>query len=284
MSPKVTRRRLQGVRSIVRFNWHFYAEALAAVLVLSLAGALAPGWLGGAALVAALAVAAAVSASLLASFYAYDASGFYRFDWLEPVVAGGTRAGNFHAGFDETSALLEARFAGIELQAFDFYDPERHTEVSIRRARKAQPPHPGTRSITTSTIPLPNASLDLALCILSAHEIRNRAERVAFFREIRRVLAAGGRAVVAEHFRDLPNILAYTVGAGHFLPRSEWAATFAAAGLRVVDELEPNALITVVMLERGGQPWPESVGPRAQPPFTRRQTPARKAAATRRPA
>ncbi len=67
------------------------------------------------------------------------------------------------------------------LQVFDFYDPHLHTEISIKRARKAYPAHPNTQSIQTSSIPLPNEVADSIFLVLAAHEIRNHAERARFF-------------------------------------------------------------------------------------------------------
>src|SRR5439155_13733602 len=118
-----------------------------------------------------------------------------------------------------------------EMIVFDFYDPAKHTEASIRRARKAFPPFPGTLSISTGHIPLENCSAGKIFAILSAHEIRNAEERNAFFCELNRMLSASGRIVVVEHLRDSANYLAYNIGAFHFHSRSAWQSTFQAARL-----------------------------------------------------
>ena len=44
-----------------------------------------------------------------------------------------------------------------------------------------------------------------------------------FFRELKRVLAPGGRVIVTEHLRDLANIAAYSIGAWHFHQRARVA-------------------------------------------------------------
>jgi SAM-dependent methyltransferase len=249
MAQPVKRRPFQGVWTIIRFNWHFHTIALAAIAVLWVAAVALSGL---AALVCALfAVSAAftVMMSLIATWHAYDASGLYQLGWLAPELDHARRAGNIHAGFDETSILLKHEFRDITWHVFDFYHPAKHTEISIRRARRAQAPSPETIAIQTDHIPLADASLDRALLILAAHEIRDHDERVSFFRELKRVLAPGGRVIVTEHLRDFANIAAFSVGAWHFHPREEWLATFHAAGFRVAREFRNNLLITTFVLE-----------------------------------
>ena len=125
----------------------------------------------------------------------------------------------------------------------------RHTEVSIRRARRAYPPFPGTRPVSTrAPLPLPDHAIDLAVAFLAAHEIRDPAERAAFFREIRRVTRPTGRVVVVEHLRDPANFLAYTVGFLHFHSRRAWRATFRAAGLQVAQEIKITPFLTAFIL------------------------------------
>jgi SAM-dependent methyltransferase len=249
MAEPLNRRPFQGVWTIIRFNWHFHAIALAAIALL-LAGAV---FLSGLAamICALLAVCAAFSVvlSLLATWHAYDSSGLYQMSWLAPELDHVRHAANIHAGFDETTILLKSAFSGLSWHVFDFYDPSKHTEISIRRARRAHPPLPDTMPIRTDHIPLNDRSLDRALLILAAHEIRDHDERVKFFRELKRVLAPGGRVIVTEHLRDLVNITAYSIGAWHFHPRAEWLATFHEAGFHVAREFRNNLLITTFVLK-----------------------------------
>ena len=249
MARPLKRRPFQGVWTIIRFNWHLHAIALAAILIL-LAGAV---YLSGYAALfcAVLAVCSVISVllSLLATWHAYDSSGLYQVSWLAPELEHARRAANIHAGFDETTALLKSAFSDIIWQVFDFYDPAKHTEISIRRARRAHPPSPETMPTRTDHLPLADASLDRVLLILAAHEIRDHDERVAFFRELKRVLAPDGRVIVTEHLRDLANTAAYSIGAWHFHPRAEWIATFQAAGFHIAREFRNNLLITTFVLE-----------------------------------
>jgi SAM-dependent methyltransferase len=229
------RQPFQGVSNIVRFNWHFYLIALVGVgLGLWLAS-----WLGGWWFVAGVCVAFGVVAtlivSLIVSWYIYDRSDLYRLSWL-PDLEPGSSIVNIHAGFDETSALLAKRYPEANLQVFDFYDPELHTEISIKRARKAYAAYPGTISIPTAAVPLEDKSVDVIFLLLAAHEIRNAAERAQFFALLGQALKPGGRIIVTEHLRDPANFLAYTVGAFHFLPYEDWQRTFENAGLAIAKE------------------------------------------------
>ncbi|RYG41354.1 MAG: methyltransferase domain-containing protein, partial [Chitinophagaceae bacterium] len=117
-------------------------------------------------------------------------------------------------------------------------------------ARKAYPLFPGTQKITTGHLPLESGSIDMAFLILAAHEIRKEQERIIFFRELHRALKPGGRIIVVEHLRDLPNFIAYTIGFLHFLSRGTWLKTFSGAGLRVDAQRKINPFINLFILEK----------------------------------
>ncbi|MEO1451461.1 MAG: methyltransferase domain-containing protein, partial [Bacteroidota bacterium] len=221
----------QGVLNIIRFNWHFYLIAGIGIVGLFVVMNWLPdsfqiwGWLG------IFLVIFPLSVSLLVSWYVYDLSGLYHLKWLnEEVLPSDALLVNIHAGFDETSSLLKTKFPEANLRVLDFYDPALHTEVSIRRARKAYPPYPGTESISTQKLPFASNSVDRVCLIFAAHEIRDEAERIAFFRELKRILKPDGKVWLTEHLRDIPNFLAYNIGFLHFHERSTWEKTFSAAG------------------------------------------------------
>jgi len=246
------RRPLQGLVTVLRFNWHFFVLALLGIIALPLVS----WWLAPCYLTIALILAAAgslvIAISTAATLHAYDLTGLYELRWIEPWMPGTLAAANIHSGFDETTLLLREKYPHTDWQVFDFHDPEKHTEVSIKRARAAHPPQSGTRSITTSQIPLESVTLDRIILILAAHEIRDHDERVTFFRELHRVLADDGMVIVTEHLRDVSNIISYTIGAWHFHPRPEWLATFADAGFHVAAEMKNNLLITTFILSKHG--------------------------------
>lgn len=242
------RKPLQGVWNIIRFNWHFYAIAFGALLFfLIIANYLHLQYLY---ILCAL-IFAPILISLVASFYVYDWSGLYDLKWIETDNSEKIIV-NINAGFDETSALLNDKFETAELIALDFYNPQTHTEISIKRARKAYPPFPNTQAVTTENLPLSNNSADKIFVILSAHEIRNDAERVRFFKELRRTLKPNGQIYVTEHLRDTANFLAYNIGFFHFFSRGSWLKVFANSNLNIEREKKLTPFISTFILNKNG--------------------------------
>jgi hypothetical protein len=155
---EAVRKPFQGIINIIRFNWHFYLIAFVAISLLYF---IAGFWMKNpllANLVSAV-VLLPVLISLLISYYVYDRSGLYALNWLTIDNSRPEHMINIHAGFDETSTILRKKFPLAHLSVFDFYDPAKHTEVSIKRARKAYPPYPSTIQINTEVIPLAAASV-----------------------------------------------------------------------------------------------------------------------------
>lgn len=250
---KLNRRAFQGTWNIIRFNWPFYVLSGAFVVLLLIIRnyLLVPfHYLLDALLVLTL---WSTFVSLIVSWYVYDHSNLYSLDWLGGLAINkADEIVNINAGFDETSILLADRFPEMNITVCDFYDPNKHTAPSIRRARSAYPPLPGTRKVSTDAIPLGDGSVDKIFAILSAHEIRDPQERGAFVRELGRLLASKGQIIVAEHLRDVANTLAYNVGALHFHTRSEWLRTFNAGQLLVEREVKITPFITAFFLIKDG--------------------------------
>jgi len=243
------RRRFQGVANILHFNWPLFAAAVAGAaiaIVIALAWDSPLRWLLSG--IVALAIFAVV-VSLMASWWLYDHSPLYELPWLEDdadtkVVV------NIHAGFDETSETLRLKFPEAEIFIWDFYDPARHTEASIRRARVAFPPAAGSVSISADSLPLHDGAADVVCVFMAAHEIRQPEERDRFFRELHRILRPGGKVFVTEHLRDLPNALAYSLGVLHFHPQAAWRKSFAQAGLNLMAEIKTTPLVSTFVLAR----------------------------------
>jgi hypothetical protein len=253
--PKLQRKKLQGIRNIIRFNWHFYVMALLAIFVLCVLQAFTKTIL----LVylyhlLAFFVFVNTFMSLAVSLYVYDLSNLYSLNWLDDVLLENlpknAKLVNIHAGFDETSSLLAQKYNEANLQVFDFYDQQKHTEISIERARKAYPPYPNTQKITTQDIPLPNNSIDYIFLLFAAHEIRNDEERNIFFSILANKLTENGKLIVVEHLRDIPNFLAYTIGFLHFFPKKLWFTTFQQANLQILQEQKITPFVSVFTLSK----------------------------------
>jgi SAM-dependent methyltransferase len=246
------RRPLQGLINIVRFNWPFYIGAFGALLSIQLTSLNAPTTLHLPLDLATVVIAVPVLLSLLASAYIYDFSSLYKLRWLPSIKNGAANIVNIHAGFDETSVILAHKYPGAALSVFDFYDAKTHTEPSIRRAREAYPAYRDTKSISTSFALTDTAFADLVVVAFAAHEIRQPEERTAFFQCVAKIVKPDGCIVVAEHTRDIPNFLAYSVGCFHFYSRDNWVKTFASAGLKITKEIKHTPFVTIFTLQYNG--------------------------------
>ncbi|MEH0153107.1 class I SAM-dependent methyltransferase [Limibacter armeniacum] len=247
------RKPFQGTWNIIRFNWHFYVIAIIILIGLQILKSqseiVAPHYLQ----TISLLVISSIVISLFVSSYIYDFSDLYKLNWLNTLDQDKSlNIINIHAGFDETSLLLKQKFQQANLTVFDFYDPLKHTEISIKRARKVYSPYEGTQTVMTTDLPLAEKSIDQVFTLLSAHEIRNKKERVRFFRELYRALKPDGKITVTEHLQDTANFLAYNIGFLHFHSRKTWLDTFRAAGLEVVEEFKITPFITTFILQKYG--------------------------------
>jgi SAM-dependent methyltransferase len=247
------RKPLQGVTNIVRFNWHLYLFAFLLTAILYIVKNSLPPPYSMISSIALWAVVLTTVISLSVSLYVYDLSGLYHVQWLShiPVNAAPVIV-NINAGFDETSEIIKHKFPQSELLVYDFYNPLKHTEVSIKRARKAYPPYKGTVTVNTTALPLPKNHADYLLFLFAAHEIRNDIERVEFFKDLHRVLKPDGELIVLEHLRDTRNFLAYNIGAFHFLSLKTWYSTFNSAGFQLTHEDKITPFITKFTLTKHG--------------------------------
>src|SRR6185503_16199524 len=229
-----TRRKFQGVLNILSFNRQFYFIGVG-VLIILFASRLLIEWPGILFRVIIAAFLYGLVMPLIVSAYVYDFSGYYDFRWLTDLVNEKEREKvklitNINAGFDETSFIIEDKFPGADLEVFDFYNPERHTEPAITRARKVSLVYPDTRSIPSNSIPLNDRSVDIVFLLSAVHEIRSHDEKIRFLKECFRICKQGGSVIMVEHLRDFPNFLAFSVGFTHFFSRGIWKNAFTSAG------------------------------------------------------
>jgi ubiquinone/menaquinone biosynthesis C-methylase UbiE len=245
------RKPFQGVFNIIRFNWHFYVLALCSILfILILTQYFNENYQPYLRLLCFL-IFLPIFISLCVSSYVYDVSKLYSLNWINESNEK-LNIININAGFDETSILLKEKFPFAKLAVLDFYDPTKHTEVSIKRARQAYPPYPNTVQITTNLLPFENNSTDKIFVIFAAHEMRKTAERIIFFKELKRILKPKGEIIVTEHLRDIPNFLAYNIGFLHFYSKQTWLNTFLSANLLLKQEDKITTFISIFTLTKNG--------------------------------
>lgn len=245
------RKPFQGVGNIIRFNWHFFVCVALFCVAFFILKTVLPTELNYIISIIIILALLITFVSLVVSFYIYDLSGLYRLNWL-PNDDTNLEIVNINAGFDETSELLIAKYSKSNLTVLDFYDPQKHTEISIIRARKAYPAFPNTLAISTENIPLQSNSVDKIFVLFSAHEIRDEKERIIFFQELNRIIKPCGEIYVTEHLRDLPNFLAYNIGFFHFLDIQSWLKVFSKSNLKIKQEQKINSFITNFTLTKYG--------------------------------
>jgi len=241
----------QGMWSIVRFNWPFYAIAVV-VLIAAFGGFL---FIETPLVKLGCGLAFAGSAyfligSLGVSHVVYDRSDLYRWKWLERALLGAKHGRMIlcHSGFDEVSADLRERFGGTEWELLDHYDEMRMTETSIRRARKLYPPTEGTKPAPFDQWPVPTGSADVVFGLLAIHELRSEAERIEWFAEAKRCLLPDARVVLVEHTRDIANFLAFGPGFVHFHSPASWRRCWEKSGFRLTDEFQVTPWVRIFVI------------------------------------
>ena len=247
----ITRKPFQGVLNIIRFNLHMYIGTMIIFILLVAIKSSLPFYLGILTSVLLIFSFITLIITLITSYYIYDFSNLYDFKWF-PDTDKHLNIVNIHAGFDETSNIIIEKYKNSNIQIFDFYDPEKHTELSIQIARKKYPVHPLTQKIQTNNIPLVNSSTDLVFIIFAAHEIRNTHERVLFMKEVKRLTKPEGQVFILEHLRDVNNFFVYNIGFFHFLSLNTWFRTFHDAGLIVSSIQKINPFITLFNIKNDG--------------------------------
>ena len=240
------RGKYQGVKQIFAYNRSFYLAtfaALAAVLIVI-------DWLPALPRMMAILFLAVTAfwtlSSLAVSHWVYDRSTLYSLDWLllHPTVWL-----SVHAGLDEMTDLLRAKFPSAQCRVFDIFDNAEMTEPSIARARALSQSMEG-QHVSWRQLPAENGSFDTIFLPFVAHEFRHVEARHLFFQELARVLAPHGKIILVEHLRDLPNFAAFGPGFLHFQSRRTWLNACHSANLRLTQERGITPFVRVLELQR----------------------------------
>jgi SAM-dependent methyltransferase len=236
---------------VISFNRHFFYFAFVAcvlgVALMMLIHQPLVRWILGLGIVASVYF---IIASVIASYFNYDHSDLYKLrEWpTKSFPASPASAVIIHAGFDPASGAFRARYPETGVRVLDFFTPEETTEASIQLAHRLNPPTGPQEHTALDAWPVETASQDAVMALSAAHEIRNDARRIAFFREAKRVLRPGGRIVVIEQLRDLPNFLCFGAAAFHFLSRRTWLCSFRDSGLCLEREFSITPFMRVFVL------------------------------------
>ena len=251
ISQTKPRGKFQGVGEVFRFNWPRYVAAavviagsLFALQTLRLPDSLRMACCLGLALVIWWS-----AASLVASYWVYDGSSLMRWQWIKQELPAPPRQWlNIHAGLDESTPQFRDFWPNASGQTVDIFAPTEMTERSIARARADA--HNQSTSVKFDSLPFAPNAFDSIFILFAAHELRNPSARRAFFQEVRRVLAAGGRAVLVEHLRDAANFSIYGPGFLHFHSKKTWHADLAVAELKIDREFPFTPFVRVFILRK----------------------------------
>lgn len=243
--------KFKGMLNIIRFNWDFYLFALSLVFLCFIKSDLIGLEYKLYFFIIGYIILIVSIFSLAVSFYIYDYSDIYSFNWIKKIYSKQPQSIiNIHAGFDNISYLIEGKFEDSKFRVFDFYDPDRIKERSLTRARKVTIPYDETISVDFEKLPAESDSVDLIFLVFSAHEIRDNSEREKFFQEVARITKPDGNIILVEHLRDLPNFLAFTIGFFHFFSEKTWLKNFELANLEIVKEVKHTPFVSIYNLRK----------------------------------
>ena len=245
---EIERKKFQGVINILSFNRHFYVIGLSilALIILSLL------YIGCSNIILYSVISLFIYGlimPLIISAYVYDYSGYYNLNWLKAcdIDTQAKNIVNINAGFDETSFIIKNRFPEANLQVFDFYNQEKHTEPAIVRARKVSLTYPNTKQISTNHIPLEDNATDIVFLLSTAHEIRNNTEKVQFLKECHRICKPTGKVIMVEHLRNLPNFFAFSIGFTHFFSNKTWKTVYKKAGFSPFKNIKFTPFMSIII-------------------------------------
>ena len=247
------RSRFAGVLQVLRFNWPWYGLAACCAVSAAVAGFAfdPPPWLAAGLGVVVVSALFWSFSSLLAAHYVFDRSPLYEGSWIVRKLPALPRNWvNLHAGFDETTALLEHLFPDRCRGVIDLYNPQLMTEASIARAQGLGSADRSVLHAEPSNLPLEDWACDALFLFFAAHEIRQKVNREAFFQELHRILRPGGYLVLVEFVRDGWNTLAFGPGAWHAYPPWEWRRLARVSGFELREEFSITPFVRVFLLRR----------------------------------
>ena len=86
----------------------------------------------------------------------------------------------------------------------------------------------------------------------AAHEVRNEQERIAFFKELNRILKPEGKIYITEHLRDWVNFIPYSVGSFHFYSKNNWSKIVHSSDLKIEKEIKTTPFVSTFILTKNG--------------------------------
>lgn len=174
--------------------------------------------------------------ALYASYQLYDRSDLYRPKKLlkDMAITDVDKVIMLHASFDPISSKLEELMGPDKLKIYNLYGNRHEDEASVKISNRVFPPNPRQVIVDPKQLPDKDNSIDYILAITAAHEILRQEDRIAFFKEAKRVLKSGGRLILCEQMRNTINFIFFNIGAFHFVKGNDWQVAIDKAGLTVI--------------------------------------------------
>lgn len=244
---EIKRKKFQGVLNILSFNRHFYIFGIVVLALIIISHQIFK-WPEILYWIIIISFLYGLIMPLLVSAYVYDFSGYYNFKWLKKCKIDESEVKqilNINAGFDETSFIIKNNFPNADLNVFDFYDAERHTEPAIIRARKVSLVYPNTQQMKSNSMEMSDHSVNLIFLLSAVHEIRSNDEKIQFLKECHRVCKPNGKVIMVEHLRDFPNFLAFSIGFTHFFSKKIWKNAFKNSGFTTFEEVKFTPFMSI---------------------------------------
>jgi len=246
-----------GTISTLLYNWPVFVGAFIFGVVTIITGNLlfAPwNWLLLAAGIIVLIMAIDV---LIASFFIYDWGHKREYHRLAEL----SDLSKVNVVIDVTCGKLRgtrgmlSQFEQGHYFVLDIYDPQKMSDPALRRAREMEPPLDTSRRIYHRTaspngLPIPHNWADVVYCSFSLHELQDNQDRQAIFNEFARILKPNGKLLIAEHGRDWPNLITFSLGALSFFSPGTWKKHIGEAGLVIQNHERWRGLVHLWVAER----------------------------------
>ena len=184
--------------------------------------------------------------SILFSYFIYDRSDLYKFNWLKPYLKDDGNLFNVYSGYSEGGHILNKIFVQKRMTHFDFFDHSVSVTGSIQKAQSVSEPIKNIPVIFNDWKVQDKATT--ILFMQSLHELRKKEQKIECLNEAACHLSPGGKLIVTEHLCDIKNFLIYGPGAFHFFGKRHWKGVFKNASLKVSGEFNITPFVKIYIL------------------------------------
>jgi ubiquinone/menaquinone biosynthesis C-methylase UbiE len=179
---------------------------------------------------------------------------FFQLGQLEPRA----RFAHVGMGLRRTPVQLARRLTGGHLTVIDVYNPQLAPDPALARARipagspQLPPPDPRLqwRDGQIDLLPLPDGSVPLVTVDRALGHLWEEGDRLLLLREIKRILAPGGKLLIAEEARTKSAFLAWGPQVLRQPPLDYWRALLLEAGFHIRKETDVRGLIHYFVAEK----------------------------------